>query len=1066
VVTGSPALTSHTFYVDRLVRAHHQVSQGFETANASALGGTTITVELGDSALAKDTTLDFLNGQQGIARGSIRITDRSGATALIGLSGAVSINDVLNAINTQADANVTATVGEQGLIITDNTGQTTSNLKVENVGLTDTATSLGIAANVAADTITGSAINTVTTSTSLGALNRGLGVRSAAGVDDIRIVSSAGVVDVNVSTASTVGDVIDAINTDASNNGNLTAAVSADGLSIELTDSGGGPLNVTALNDSESARDLGLLGKVTSGGTLTGESLIPSLNSVLLRSLNGGSGVGEAVSETALDDLNAGGGVARGTMNIRDRSGASADVDLSEADTLRDVVDAINAAAVAVVATVDDDHLVLFNVSGSTTTTLRVQDVDLSTADDLGILGEEAGTRLTGSQILYLDLSSSVDILNYGNGLGTVSGSDLRIWMDATTSFDVDLLAVASISDVLNAINNASGNSGVDAVTATLSADGRSIELSGKSLDAHTPPVEMLNGSSAAADLGLLGHAAAGTIVGDVILGDLSVETHRRLGSLVVADRDGTTDVIDLSACDTLSELVSVIEAGSSEVSADVNAEGNGIEITDTSGGSSNLVLTSREGTASSLGVDTEAAGVAADSVNSSDLDLRYLSEKTRLEEMNGGQGVAAGKFRITNRQGVSAVVDLTQEDDILLEDVIEEINSRGISVTARINDTGDGLLLVDGSTGTGVLEVEEVESGTTARDLNILGEAEVSTPGQIDGSWEIAIDISDAEGLQDVADAINATNAHVSASVINDGTSYSPYRLSIVSARTGERGQIIVDPGESALSFTTVQRGQDAVVRYGSTDPGSSPVLLTSSTNAFDQAIDGLSLSVISTSTSPVEISVTRDYEYITEKLGAFAAAYNTVREQITTYTSFDAETAERGLLLGDATVQRMERALSNLIVEPVSGISGTITRLKQVGISYKTNGELRFDDETFYEQLSTNLEGVLAFFTTEDVGFAARLEAFVEEYTDPYESILTTKSDALDRNIELFNERVDHMSTILGQKEQNLIDQFTQMELVLGRLQSQSSAIQNIRTISLADYGKSSSGRTLYGS
>ena len=180
-VTGSPALASHTFYVDRLVRAHHVVSQGYETANESAVGGTSLTIELGDSGLEKDTALGFLNGQEGIERGSIRVTDRSGSSVIVDLSAAVKVTDVLNAINTQTDANVTASISEQGFVITDNTGQSGSDLKVENVGLTETATSLGIADNVAANTITGSAVNYVSTETSVSGLNRGLGLRSAAG---------------------------------------------------------------------------------------------------------------------------------------------------------------------------------------------------------------------------------------------------------------------------------------------------------------------------------------------------------------------------------------------------------------------------------------------------------------------------------------------------------------------------------------------------------------------------------------------------------------------------------------------------------------------------------------------------------------------------------------------------------------------------------------------------------------------------------------------------------------------------------------------------------------------
>ncbi len=43
--------------------------------------------------------LNALNGGAGVRPGTIRITDRSGATAEIDLSTAVTVDDVLNAIN-------------------------------------------------------------------------------------------------------------------------------------------------------------------------------------------------------------------------------------------------------------------------------------------------------------------------------------------------------------------------------------------------------------------------------------------------------------------------------------------------------------------------------------------------------------------------------------------------------------------------------------------------------------------------------------------------------------------------------------------------------------------------------------------------------------------------------------------------------------------------------------------------------------------------------------------------------------------------------------------------------
>ena len=61
-----------------------------------------------------------------------------------------------------------------------------------------------------------------------------------------------------------------------------------------------------------------------------------------------------------LDDLNGGQGVDRGSIRIQDRAGNTAVIDLSEATTLEEVVEAINAeSGIQVVASFNTDKLQL-----------------------------------------------------------------------------------------------------------------------------------------------------------------------------------------------------------------------------------------------------------------------------------------------------------------------------------------------------------------------------------------------------------------------------------------------------------------------------------------------------------------------------------------------------------------------------------------------------------------------------------------------------------------------------------------------------------------------------------
>ena len=102
-VTGTPAPGAYSLTVNRLVRAHQVVSQGFATPDETPVGGSTMTIETGAGFIDRDTPLGFLNGQLGVSLGSIRITDRSGTSEVVDLSASVTVQDVLIAINLADD---------------------------------------------------------------------------------------------------------------------------------------------------------------------------------------------------------------------------------------------------------------------------------------------------------------------------------------------------------------------------------------------------------------------------------------------------------------------------------------------------------------------------------------------------------------------------------------------------------------------------------------------------------------------------------------------------------------------------------------------------------------------------------------------------------------------------------------------------------------------------------------------------------------------------------------------------------------------------------------------------
>ncbi len=466
----------------------------------------------------------------------------------------------------------------------------------------------------------------------------------------------------------------------------------------------------------------------------------------------------------ALDELNEGRGVGRGQIKITDLNGNSEIVDLSLARTTDEVIEVINQLSTIDVeaGTSGDAFTLRATVAGDGT--LTVQEVSGgSTAADLGLLSISTSTTdaQLGTDVYALHSGTKLSQLNDGNGVRLLEGVDDLFFTvaDGTADLSIDLSAATTLGDVVDAINNDTTLN--SKVSAAISSDGRGLQITDLTgSDALT--ITSGAAGSAAEDLGLNVAVSGNTVAGnrlvaglsDVLLTNLGGGTGLgELGTIDLTDRNGVQDSVDVSGATTLEELLDAINASSASVAATVNDARNGIVIRDTTGGSGNLIIADNvDGleTATKLGLAIDAA---VDSVNGGSLNRRTTSEATLLSSLNGGEGTELGDVRITDSSGAVASFDFNAVDQepSSIGDVIDAINqASSINVTARINDTGDGILLIDNAGGADSLSVQDV-NGTLAADLNLTGASStVEIDGRdtqvIDGRSSVAIDLANIE--------------------------------------------------------------------------------------------------------------------------------------------------------------------------------------------------------------------------------------------------------------------------------------------------------------------------------
>lgn len=952
---------TYQFTVGRLVAAQQSITRGFQDASTTpvAASGGTLTFDRGESRLDSETRLADLNGGAGISRGFIRITDRSGATSLVDLRSVVSVDDVLDRINTSTGTNVLAQVDGDRLTITDASGGG-GDLLISDVGTSGTATALGIAGNSTLDgdgdnaVLTGANINSVGRATLLSSLNDGKGIRADGG-NDLTINYSGGSASVDLSSLLTLGDVFDAI--DTATNGVVSASANSGGAGIQLADSGGSGagFNVSSANGSNALVDLGLTeGQADddADGIIGGGRVIASINSKLVKDLLGGAGIGGITgtgqvpvdSSTLISDLLQGAGASTNPgfgvsdIVITDKNGGAAGINIDNQNTLGDLLNAINgSAAIDVTASIVDRRLVITDTSGG------------------------------------------VGNLRITNNGGATSATALGIEIDA------DVTSVTSVN-----------------------------------LDPQGIP---------ATD-----------------------------AQITITDSLGNAAVVGLGGASSVQDILDAVNSAGIGVTASLNTAGNGIQITDTAGGSNDLIIADTVGNAAlELGITGSFSTGVADT---GDLDYAYVTGGTRIDDL----GITRGRFTITDSEGVSFTVDLTQGNELTIQDVIDEINgaSPGAKVVAQVNSSGDGIDLVDNGPGTVAMTVVD-EGSTTAAELGIAGTA-ASAGANITGGFENVITVESADSLQDVANKINDANIGVSASVINDGSPGAPFRLSLSSEDAGTDGAFVFDDGGLGFNTSTLSQAQDAVVFYGGNDPSTS-IVVESTSNTLSSVIPGADISLLSISDNPVTVTIARDDEAIVSNASSLVDSLNGVFDTLDRYDSYNVDTEERGLLLGDSTVQQMRNAIYNAVIQPNNDLTGQFTSLAQIGIRVGQGARIEFDQSKFNEALQTDRDAVQALLTFEQFeldengdetetlvaqGVGVEISKLLDRLTDGIDGVVQTKLDTLDAQVRINEDRIEELDIRLEAKRQRLLAEFQAMETALAQLQDQSSALGQIQAIS----------------
>ena len=232
---------------------------------------------------------------------------------------------------------------------------------------------------------------------------------------------------------------------------------------------------------------------------------------------------------------------------------------------------------------------------------------------------------------------------------------------------------------------------------------------------------------------------------------------------------------------------------------------------------------------------------------------------------------------------------------------------------------------------------------------------------------------------LAGVRDAINAANAGVSATIVNDGSA-SGNRLVLTSTDSGANNSLKISvtdddtTGTDTSGLSALAYDPTAVIGSGKnlSQAGEAKsaqlkidgITVNQSTNTVTNAIEGVTLNLATTNIgTPLTLAVSRDTKTITDAVQSFVTAYNGTSSTLKNLTAFKGVGAQNGILLGDSTARAIQVEMRNMLNTTIDS-GGALTTLSQIGVSFGKDGTLALDTAKLNTAISTNVSDITALF------------------------------------------------------------------------------------------------------
>ena len=423
------------------------------------------------------------------------------------------------------------------------------------------------------------------------------------------------------------------------------------------------------------------------------------------------------------------------------------------------------------------------------------------------------------------------------------------------------------------------------------------------------------------------------------------------------------------------------------------------------------------------------------------------IASTDTLQNVFDNIAAATGNAVTASYDSSTDTISLSSSNDIVLGSAADTSNFLQAAQLFNNNETGTTTRTITSSLALGHIQA-----------TNNMSSANLQTAIQDDGTGQGAFTVNgvtinynaSTDSIQNVLDRVTNSTAGVTASYDSLNN-----RLVLTDKAAGDVGISVQDvagkgnfAAATGLSTGTLQRGQNLLYTVNN-----GPQLVSQSNTISPVSSGATGLSVTALKQGSVTVSVGSDTTKIGNAIQQFVTDYNAVQTSITAQqivTTGSTGTTSPGTLTGDLTASNIASQLRSSVFSAVSGLSGTISMLSQLGI--QTNGQdntLKVTDPTaLTSALTNNLSGVKSFFSDPTNGWVTQVNNFLnntigDNGTIPnHQASLTTQTNNLTTQIANLEKKITsdsaHWTSEFEAMEQAESQINTQMQYLTSQINS----------------------------